>query len=199
MSTFLEILKEEIIHPDMNFIEQCNNYRALDVKKQKKRSENVINQIKHENFGEKIQAIFDKNDKDTLVAKGNNPDFNLSTTDTSKSYCFDVDYNDQEWKIHIELSYDEKINTLYEIGEHLLPSNIDSNARNVGIRLSSVHPFISRHTNDNQDIVTVLKIVASFGLAEFIIRENSAVYSGGSVEDIATILRNTMNDIIIDL
>lgn len=199
MSTFLELLKEELVNPEMNFIEQCGNYRALDVKKQKKRSENVINQIKQENFGEKIQAIFDKNDKDTLVAKENSLDFNLSSSDTSKSYCFNVDYNDQEWSIHIELSYDEKINTLYEIGEHLLPSNIDSNTRNVGIRLSSVHPFIARHTNDNQDIVTVLKIIASFGLAEFIVRENSGVYSGGSVEEIATVLRTTMNDIIIDL
>lgn len=199
MKTFLELLEEELMNPEMNFIKQCENYRALDVKKQKKRSENVINQIKQGNFGEKIQAIFDKNDKDTLIAKENSPDFNLSSSDTSKSQCFKIDYNDQEWSIHIELSYDEKINTFYEIGDHLLPSNIDPNSRNVGIRLSSVHPFISRHTNDNQDIVTVLKIIASFGLAEFILRENSAIYKGGSVEDIATILRNTMNDIINDL
>ncbi len=199
MNTFLELLKEELTNPEMNFIEQCGNYRALDVKKQKKRSENVINQIKQENLGEKFQAIFDKNDKETLIAKHSTQDFNLSSSDTSKSHCVKADYNDQEWSIHIELSYDEKSNKLYEIGDHFLPNNIDSNSRNVGIRLSSVHPFIARHTNDNQDIATVLKIIASFGLAEFIIRENAAVYSAASVEDIATTLRNTMNEIIIDL
>ena len=111
---------------------------------------------------------------------------------------YDFSYRRMFWR-ELNLLYDEKIKNLYEIGEHLLPSNIDKNKRNVGIRLSSIHPFILRHTNDNQDLITVLKIIASFGLAEFIIRENSAVYNGASIKDIATTLRSTMNEIIIEL
>ena len=199
MNTFLELLKEELLNPKMNFIAQCENYRALDAKKAKKRSESIIKQIKQENFGEKIQAIFDKNDKNTLIKKENDFDFNLSTSKTSKSHCFPVEYNDQEWSIHIEMCYDENIKTLYEIGDHLLPNEVDLNKRNVGIRLSMIHSFIVRHTNDNQDLITVLKIVASFGLAEFIMRENSSFFSGGSVEDISTYFREIMNEIIIDL
>jgi hypothetical protein len=97
------------------------------------------------------------------------------------------------------MCYDENIKTLYEIGDHLLPNEVDLNKRNVGIRLSMIHSFIVRHTNDNQDLITVLKIVASFGLAEFIMRENSSFFSGGSVEDISTYFREIMNEIIVDL
>ena len=199
MDTFLELLKEELQNPEMNFIAQCENYRALDAKKAKKRSENALKQIQKEKFGEKIQAIFDKNNKNSFSEKDNNSEFKLKTSKISKSVCFPVEYNDQEWNIHIEMSYDEKINTLYEIGDHLLPEKVDKNTRNVGIRLSMIHPFILNYTNDNQDIITVLKLVASFGLAEFIMRENSSLYDGASVEDISTNFRDTMNNIIIDL
>ena len=199
MSAFLELLKEELLNPEMNFIAQCENYRALDAKKVKKKSENIIKQIKQENLDEKFTEIFRKNTKNKLVEKDRNYDFTLTSSSSSKSHQINVDYNDQDWSIHIEVCYDEKIKNLYEIGDHLLPSNIDKNKRNVGIRLSSIHPFILRHTNDNKDLITVLKIIASFGLAEFIIRENSAVYSGASIEDIATTIRNTMNEIITEL
>ena len=59
--------------------------------------------------------------------------------------------------------------------------------------------YPAKYTNDNQDIITVLKLVASFGLAEFIMRENSSIFKGASVEDISTKFRDYMNEIIIDL
>ena len=113
MDIFLEMLKDDLSRPEMNFIAQCENYRVREFEKLKKAGSNTLKKLEKEDYGSKIDVV-NNIEPSKLIEK---IDFDLESND-EKSVAFPIEYNDQNWKIHIEMSEDEVPKKLYDIGSH---------------------------------------------------------------------------------
>ena len=195
MDIFLEMLKDDLSRPEMNFIAQCENYRVREFEKLKKAGSNTLKKLEKEDYGSKIQDVVNNIEPSKLIEK---IDFDLESND-EKSVAFPIEYNDQNWKIHIEMSEDEVPKKLYDIGSHIVPKDADKDLNNIGIRLYINHNFVVNYADDRKSLDTVFRLIAAIGLSEFIIRENSLLYEDSEIKDVISALRNNLNEIIIDL
>jgi len=196
MDIFLEMLKDDLSRPEMNFIAQCENYRVREFEKLKKAGSNTLKKLEKEDYGSKIQDVVNNIESSKLTEKIN---FDLESSNEIKSVAFPIEYNEQNWKIHIEMSDDKVPKKLYEIGSHIVPKNADKDLNNIGIRLYVNHNFVVNYADDRKSLDTVFRLIAAIGLSEFIIRENSILYEDSEIKDVISALRNNLNEIIIDL
>lgn len=178
LGVFLDLLKEDLSHKEFPLLQQAENYRVRATESQYKSTakalENVIDDFE-ERATKAIQVV--ANQKPEVV----NLDEPLTKTSKSIVRQFKVNFNAQVWEISIELSYDPAIKNLMEIGDQFIANPVDRRhtIRQVGIRLSLVHPFMTDHVGtDNGKIEPVLRIVAAFALSEVIARNSGAKMQG---------------------
>jgi hypothetical protein len=112
----------------------------------------------------------------------NEPETELIETDKTIHKEFTAHFNNCDWIISIELSFDPALTELVEVGNHLIPNpKNNTSIRQVGIRLSLTHPFMVQFAGaDNSKIEPVLRIIAAFGLAE-VIAKNSGARTQGEI------------------
>ena len=97
--------------------------------------------------------------------------------------------NDCEWMVHVEVSYDDSINELFQVGDHIVPGDKKTMGyRNIGVRLSLVHPFMVEFAGGDAKIIEpILRIAVAFGLSEVIAKETKSA---------VTEVRNNMNELL---
>ncbi len=108
----------------------------------------------------------------------------------AKSYHkkFPLNISNIDYMVHIELSYDETIDELIQVGDHLILEK-DANYKNIGVRLSLIHPFMIEFAGDDHKVIEpVLRLVVALGLSEIIVKKSGAP---------VTELRNNMNDLLL--
>ncbi len=191
LDIFLQLLKDELSTDEFPLLKQAEEYRvrAKDKDYEKSGTKALDNTVK--DFEEKapkaIQETFEseKEDEDS--------DEELIETEKSIQKEFEVNFNNANWKIYIELSYDPSLNEMIQVGRHLIPENkkvVDS--RNIGIRLSLTHSFMVQFAGtDNQKIEPILRMSAALGLAELIAKESRATTPGE--------IRRNFNELITKL
>ena len=90
--------------------------------------------------------------------------------------------------VHIELSYDESINELIQVGDHLIPEKTP-HFKNIGVRLSLIHPFMVEFAGDEQKVIEpLLRLVVALGLSEIVVKKSGAPI---------TELRNNINELLL--
>src|SRR5690606_3255713 len=109
-------------------------------------------------------------------AKKSNRGVQSSTlTQTNKSIHrdFEVRFNKISWIISVELSFDPTVEDLMEIGDHLLPIQKKSKSvRQIGIRLSLIHPFMIEYVGvNNSRLEPILKLISVLALSEVLAKE----------------------------
>lgn len=187
MEAFLEILKEELEGENsIPILKQADRYRVREsAKKYKEVSKKVV-----DNTTDKIKDNI-SNDIQGVVKKPI-PDEPEETTleEVSKSYHkkFPLNISDIDYMVHIELSYDETIDELIQVGDHLIPERTP-NFKNIGVRLSLIHPFMVEFAGDEYKVIEpLLRIVVALGLSEIIVKKSGAP---------VTELRNNMNELLL--
>src|SRR5690606_39024573 len=139
LDTILDLLREELeSEASIPILRQADKYRVRETinnykSVSKKVVDNTTNSIK-ENLSNEIEELRRK----PLEYEVPKP---LKESTNSYYKTINLSLNDFDWAIHIELSYDETVQDLIQVGDHLLPDLYANSRRNIGIRLSLVHPF----------------------------------------------------------
>lgn len=186
MESFLEILKEELEGDNsIPILKQADKYRVREsAKNYQKVSQKVV-----DNTTDKIQDGIAK-DVQAVISKGTTNIVEESPLEeVEKSYHkkFPLNISNIDYMVHIELSYDETIDELIQVGDHLIPEK-DANYKNIGARLSLIHPFMVEFAGDDSKVIEpVLRLVVALGLSEIIVKK-----SGAPVIE----LRNNINDLL---
>lgn len=190
LDIFLKLLKDDISNETFPLLQQAENYRVRATKAEykkagKKALKNTISDFK-ENGTQVIKETFENSKKEIL-----NEETEILKEIQQKDFqYFEVEFNRLKWLISIELSYDNSIDKLYEVGNHLISDKIDDkDKKQVGIRLSLTHPFMIQYVGtDNSKIEPILKMIAALGLSEVIAKESGAKTQGE--------IRRNLNDLI---
>lgn len=182
MQTFIELLRDELDTSDFPLLKQAENYRIRPTVKQiKDAAENVLDTTVNsigENMSETLEEISEQE-----VEEDNFGD--LQTIKETSFREIEVEFHNRSWRICFELSYDPAVTDWIEVGDSFIknPSK-DKNTRNIGIRLSLVHPFMVTYAGTNKLIIEpLLRLAAAIGLAEITAKESG-------VRNTSTIRRN---------
>ena len=135
-----------------------------------------------DNIAEDVQAIVSKLPSNIVEEP--------SLEEVAKSYHkkFPLNISNIDYMVHIELSYDETIDELIQVGDHLILEK-DANYKNIGVRLSLIHPFMVEFAGDDHKVIEpVLRLVVALGLSEIIVKKSGAP---------VTELRNNMNELLL--
>jgi len=187
MEVFLELLKEELDNKDsIPILKQADRYRVRESAKNyqkvsKKVIDNTAKKIKQD-ISADVEAVEAKSSKE------NTKELLLENIEESYHKKFPISISNIDYMVHIELSYDETIDELIQVGDHLIPEK-DSNYKNIGVRLSLLHPFMIEFAGDDKKVIEpVLRLVVALGLSEIIVKKSGAP---------VTELRNNINDLLL--
>ncbi len=187
MEAFLEILKEELEGENsIPILKQADRYRVRESGKKykevsKKVVDNTTEKIK-DNISKDVQSVVTKPIPDRVEEP--------SLKEVSKSYHkkFPLNIANIDYMVHIELSYDETIDELIQVGDHLIPEKTP-NYKNIGVRLSLIHPFMVEFAGDDHKVIEpLLRMVVALGLSEIIVKKSGAPI---------TELRNNVNELLL--
>ena len=187
MEAFLEILKEELESENsIPILKQADRYRVRESAKKykevsKKVVDNTTDKIK-DDISQDVQNVVIKPIPDRVVEP--------SLKEVFKSYHkkFPLNISNIDYMVHIELSYDETIDELIQVGDHLIPEKT-TNYKNIGVRLSLIHPFMVEFAGDDHKVIEpLLRMVVALGLSEIIVKKSGAPI---------TELRNNVNELLL--
>lgn len=187
MEVFLDLLKGELEGENsIPILKQADRYRVP----QTSRNYQKVSQKVVDNTTNKIQNGIVE-DIEAIVAKSElNGTEEAQLKEVEKSYIkkFPLSISNIDYMVHIELSYDETIDELIQVGDHLIAMK-DENYKNIGVRLSLIHPFMVEFAGDDHKVIEpVLRLVVALGLSEIVVKKSGAP---------VTELRNNINDLLL--
>lgn len=185
MEAFLEILKEELEGDNsIPILRQADRYRVREsAKNYKKVSKKVV-----DNTTEKIQETLSDDIKE-IESKPVKVEESEPLENLKKSYFkkFPINISNIDYMVHIELSYDETIDELIQVGDHLIKEK-DDNYKNIGVRLSLIHPFMIEFAGDDHKVIEpILRLAVALGLSEIMVKK-----SGAPISEV----RNNLNELL---
>ena len=189
MDVFLDFLKEELEGKknSIPILKQADKYRVREsAKNYSKVSKTVVDNTTKTIKEELPKEVDEVRHRKIVKVENTKP-----LEEIKKSYFkkFPLHLNDCEWMVHLEVSYDESISELFQVGDHLVPHEEKPKGyRNIGVRLSLVHPFMIEFAGDDAKVIEpILRIAAAFGLSEVIAKE---------IQLEVTEVRNNMNELL---
>lgn len=177
LDVFLDLLKDEITSPDFPLYQQAEEYRVRATDKEYQGATKALDSTVKDLAKNGPAAIAGVIQQGPAAADVND---DLPPVEHNLQKDFKVEFNETVWIISIELSYEQSVKDLIEVGNHLIvkPTN-EKNVRQIGIRLSLTHPFMVQFAgSDNQRIEPILRFAAAFGLSEIIAKESGATTQG---------------------
>lgn len=183
-ATFLKYLREALDKEDMPLLKQAEGYRSREVDKNIYIAiQNAINSSSSElseNLPEIIPLIQKAGPVDT-------PHFGHEVKDIG-SKNIDITFSDKKWCVKIQVTEDTSISDWI----YLIDSGpINNEIRDINIRVSAVHPFVLKFSDNSGNVFeALLRIAAAIAIAEVIARDSGVKHAG-------TIRRN-VNNIITD-
>jgi hypothetical protein len=163
MEIFLELLKKDMVAA--NFIRQARDYRVNPPKSELKKAAEAVVKNTVEDIRNNLQPIIEEIRSAPLSTIEN---ITLTQTEDVARRDFEIIFDDTNWLISLELSYDDDIKDWIEIGSHVIKNkNTDKTIRQVGVRMNLKHPFVLQFAGaDKNKLEPILRIAASIGLAE---------------------------------
>lgn len=188
LDIFLRLLRDDINTKSFPLLLQAENYRSRASDKEYKSTEKILSKTADDLKERMPKAISEVIDS----AKNSIPEQReLSKSQKTIHREFEIVVNSSGWKISIELSYDPSLKELIEIGDQFI-RNPSGSQRQVGIRLSLIHPFMVEFVGvDNSKIEPILRIAAALGLSE-VLAKQSGIKTQGEV-------RRNFNELISNL
>ena len=168
MEAFLDLLKQELEgDASMPILKQADKYRVREsAKSYAKVSKKVVNNTTESIKNGLSEDVNSVREKEPVTDVNPEP---LSESKQSYFREFQLKLNDCDWNVHVELSYDDSIMDFMQVGNHLIPDENKKSNRQIGIRLSLVHPFMVQFAGDNSNIIEpILRLAVALGLSEAI-------------------------------
>lgn len=193
LEQFLDLLKKELEKEPRKLLSQANGFRKRpkisDIRNEAQKSLDRTSDVIQASTSQQIGSIR-SNSNNNHTKPDEDCDKKLKKCKESLFRDLNIEIEGEEWKIHIELSYDDKLKDLFEIGDSFIDEKQKKkNARNVGIRLSLPHPFMSRFAGtDNTKIEPILRIAAALCLSEIMARDSGVKLAGS--------IRRNMNELL---
>jgi len=178
LDLFLQLLKDELTSKEFPLLTQAEEYRVRATDTEYKGAAKALDHTVDDLEKKAPQAIQDVKDNPAQIPLEDAP---LSAINKSITRQFTAKFNRLDWEIAIELSFDPAVKDLIEVGNHLLPLEAQGrrDVRQVGIRLSLLHPFMIQFAGvDNSKIEPLLRFAAAFGLSEVIAKESGSRLPG---------------------
>jgi len=190
LDIFLNLLHDDLSHPDFPLLQQAERHRARQTEKEYKTTKRALDETASD-LEKRAEYAIEETVKSLKLAESSPQE--LTATEKVLRQEFEIRYNKINWRISIELSYDTSLKDLIEVGDHLISEKIkEKSVRQIGIRLSLTHPFMVEHVGiDNSKIEPILRVVAALGLAEVLAKE-SGIKTQGEV-------RRNFNELISNL
>ncbi len=179
MDIFLDLLKSDLSQPSFPLLKQARDYRVKPSRAEMIKAAESVVKSTVQNIEKNVQPAIQEIRSSPAPT---NDKTELTKTDETAFREFQIDFNDTNWLIAIELSYDSDIIDWIEIGSHVLKNRTtNTTLRQVGVRMSLNHPFVIHFAGtDKSKLEPILRIAAAIGLAEEAARE-AGVSKAGTV------------------
>lgn len=176
---FITRLKEELNDPPLPLIRQAKGYRKTPSR------EDLVSNA--ESALEETTEVIEREASTVLEEhKDEGPDEDplpgeLPEVDkTAASRTIEIDFKGVTWRISVELSDDPHVSEWLSISER--PDRVDDDGdriRELGVRLSLDHPFMTRFASMSSDqLEPVVRIAMALALAEILARESGVKMAG---------------------
>ena len=141
LDIFLQLLKEDISSKEFPPLQQAENYRQRASESEYKKTVSKALEQTVDDLREKAPKAIEEVTQIPPVL--NELETELIKTDKTIHKEFTAHFNNNDWIISVELSYDPSLTELIEVVIYFIPNPKNNTAiRQVGIRLSLVHPFM---------------------------------------------------------
>lgn len=188
MEAFLSLLKGELEKAgSIPILKQADKYRVRESAKNlgnvsKKVVDNTTKVIK-DGLSNDVEEVRNKPKEEEEEGS--------SLPEAKQSYYkqFRLHLNDCDWMVHLEVSFDDSVTEFFQVGDHIVPPQEKHKGfRNIGVRLSLVHPFMIEFAGDDAQVIEpILRIAVALGLSEVIAKETKSA---------VTEVRNNMNELL---
>ena len=192
METFLQMLREELEVAPIPLLSQAEGFRKrpkkIELAKVSRDSVDHTTETLKKELPSVLESIGETKPTEYIQKE-------LAEAGESYFREFEIFYKDTIWIIHLECSFDPSIELWLEVGDHLIPKDLESeNKRRIGIRVSLLHPFMERFaSNDTEKVEPLLRVAAAIGLAEVIARNSGVKYSSTIRANINEILTQALS------
>ncbi|OQW92372.1 MAG: ATP-binding protein [Thiotrichaceae bacterium IS1] len=192
MEVFLDLLKDELDSEPLPLLKQAEGYRVRASEKEyRKAAESVLKstaQTLQENIPEVLNRIRSEKATEDKSAQ-------LVAINQTSVREFEVELNNFTWQICLELSFDPAVKDWLEIGDQFIHlKNRDISIRQIGIRVSLIHPFMTQFAgSDKSRIEPLLRVAAAIGLAEVVAIESGAKYAQRIRRNLNELLKETLS------
>lgn len=175
LDTFLRLLKNDISSKNFPLLQQAEQYRVRATEKEYKAAKKALDETVNDLEKKAPEAVAEVINFFSKVAETEQE--NLKPTEKTLHREFGIRFNQENWKISMELSYDPSLKDLIEIGDSFIKEKVtDKSVRQIGIRLSLTHPFMVAYVGtDTNKIEPILRIAAALGLSEVIAKRSKIV------------------------
>jgi hypothetical protein len=196
MHTFVELVAD-FLDESPSLLKQAEGYRVRPTDKDYKKSatETVKETVEtaKKNLPNPVKQILAEE------KESEKPEQELSPANQEKSSyeTFEIKFNNADWLIDVELSWDTSLTNWIELGDKFTRKyqednpRLYRNVRRIGIRLALRHPFCEKFAStDKTRIVPLLRLAVAIGLSEVIARESGVNNS--------SFFRNNINKLLTE-
>lgn len=196
MQTFVELVAD-FLDESPSLLKQAEGYRVRPTDKDYRKSatETVKETVEtaKKNLPTPVKQIISEE------KEPEKPEQELSPANQEKSSyeTFEIKFNNADWLIDVELSWDTSLINWIEIGDKFTKKYQEDNSklyrkvRRIGIRLALRHPFCEKFAStDKTRIAPLLRLAVAIGLSEVIARESGVNNS--------SFFRNNINKLLAE-
>jgi len=192
--TFLEFLKDDLNDRSLPLLSQASEYRVRLKSKELKSGAEVATEHTAEVIKQEVSQVLQE--QLDMPRESGDPPPTLPPTTTLSRRVIDVELDGEPWQIILELSDDPSIGDWVDLCEQLVTKDaaIESNVRQVGIRLALAHPFMERFGGaESSQIEPLLRVAVAIVLAEITARNSGVRQAGAIRRNINELLRTALS------
>lgn len=184
---FLELLKEHLDSDELPLLRQARNYRERVSRAAVRRMADNVTRSTGEALERHLPG--DVTRLREMDPPDRAPASNLPHAESASRRQIDVDFNDERWRVVLELTTDPSVQDWISLAESVV-DDVDGDGRHLlGVRMSLTHPFIQRFARmDQEHVEPLVRLAAAIGLAEKVARD-----AGG---DYPTAVRLNLNELL---
>lgn len=190
---FLELLRDELDEEPIPLLRQSRNLRIRPTRRQLRAASaeamTRTGTTLERDLPPVASAIASECPQETLPNE-------LPAVELAAQRIIDIEFDQRRWRIVLEMTDDPAVGDWLEVSEAALrnaPAGSEGREM-IGLRMSVVHPFVSRFAAADRDkLEPLLRVAAALGLAEKLAREGGVRGAGAIRSNVNKILRDALS------
>ncbi|MFC2094960.1 ATP-binding protein [Candidatus Bipolaricaulota bacterium] len=184
---FLELLKDHLDSEELPLLRQARNFRKRTSKSTLRRVAEAVVKSTGDALKQHLPNEVERARESALPPR--EPATSLAKAELAGRREIDIDFNDERWRIVLELCSDPSIRDWYSLAESVIADVDKGNRMLLGVRMALDHPFMAKFVRmDHEHIEPFARLAAAMGLAEKVARD-----AGG---DYPTAVRMNLNELL---